>query len=101
YKHLTLGLLLVGASFFNDGCSCDDEYQGMWEFEEYEDFDADPPKTELDLNDEEPDLEEDPDDWDWAYPDPDIEEDPPEWEETKWKEEMIDEGIPRYFASDD
>lgn len=92
------------------GCSCHDEGDYFWKFEEppmEASIDVGLPPEDAGEPDEgfvpidvggEP---EDPEDWDWAFPDPEIEPDPPEWEETEWRSEVVAEGLPRSFALND
>lgn len=102
---LAIALFLLGHALFLDGCSCQDQEEAIWLFEEPLDFDAsdEPDLIEdiQDIQDPPQEPEEDPEDWDWAFPDPEIEPDPPDWEETEWTLEIIEDGIPRSFADDD
>ncbi len=87
-----LAAVLVGSFAFLEACTCNDDLDGIWTFEEPYD-DAGGPIDVGEPND--------PDDWDWAFPDEEIEPDPPEWEETRWVTEVIEDGVPRSFADND
>ncbi|RAL20500.1 hypothetical protein DL240_17015 [Lujinxingia litoralis] len=91
-----------------NACSCEDEDNYFWELSEPpldEHLDGGHPPEDVAFSDldEEPDAPEphSPDDWDWAFPDPQIEPEPPQWEETQWQSQVVAEGIPKVFASND
>lgn len=98
-----IALFLCSNALFLDGCSCQDQEYPIWLFDEPEDPEASPQPDAIEDAEAPRDTQEedDEDDWDWAFPDPEIEPDPPKWEETRWTAEVIEEGIPRFFADND
>ena len=98
----TLVAILVGSALFLDACSCQDDLDPLWTFEDPDEFEPDAAVVHDLWEEEEEEPEEiDEEDWDWAFPDEEIEPDPPEWDETEWQVEVIDDGIPRTFADND